>query len=455
MGPILRIVVCVLLLATTACGANHNAVFRYKVISTDAKSGPTSLVTIDAKQRAIITQGGKVCTEPPPDVFSVLAQSVGANASLSKSADPTSLGVAGAFSYSGSEQGATISRTQAFNLLALQTYYNCLTSLNSPSADIEVPIDRIRLERLMISTLAIEQLTGALRPPTVVIAASGSASTGSAEAMAALGTAMKASQTAAGEVTTDQKTLDDLNGAGPKCSDIDTKVAAGTALSADEKTKQPPCKTATDALAAAKAAKDTSDKHYAALLALSGNGVPTLATTATSDPKVIESTKPNPAAVQQVASAVVDIVKQITGQDETQLFCMRAIDSPADQYGVALRQQCSKFLLAQVKLEVQHAFGQMTLEEQRQFQQENEDERSEIAAQTLTQFQAFWQKVLNPGSQAPDPARLAALIDPILSAGTTATTSNDLNSLKASSTLAAAQPIFGQLPNRIRILLAK
>lgn len=236
---------CVLLLS--ACSANYNSIYRSKPLPSGG-----SLTLIDAKQRAIIdkispgdgTSGAtsKVCTEPPPDVFSVYAQSLAASGSMSKGTDPTSLGASGSLAFSSSETGATIARTQAYNLLALQAYYNCLSSLNGDSGKIEAPIDRVRLQRLIVSTIAIEQLTGVVRPHIVVIGAGGSASGGgSAEAMATLAEARDGDLTAKKNLKTAEDDKAKLEAVDPKCSALTARVKGGETLKDADLAKQENC----------------------------------------------------------------------------------------------------------------------------------------------------------------------------------------------------------------------
>lgn len=436
----------------SGCGANYNSIYRYQPLPN--AEGEAALIAVDAKQRVIIRQGTKICTEPPPDVFSVYAQALGASGSLSKSADPTSLAVAGSLSYAASEQGATIGRTQALNLLALQAYYNCLTNLSGDSGELEAPIDRVRLQRLIVTTLAIEQLTNAIRPATVVIGATGSGSTGSAETVATLDAAWKASQTASTTLADKQKKLDDLTGAAPKCDDIEAKVKAGTALTDDEKTKQPACKTAKDAVTAAKADHEAKDKHYKALLAANGGGAATTAVAHVIEAKVTEATKPSPETVAAVAGQVKSIVDSITNQDETKLFCIRLLGDRARRArDIELSAQCTRLLMANVTQETAIVFGQMNREQQIQFLDEEHRAGQDMRTHTLTYFNNYWAKIFDTTKDAPDPQKVAARIDPLV-ASSTAKVAGQLTELKKTSDKLTAFQLYGLLPQGLQSQLA-
>ena len=212
-------------LLLTACGANRHSIFRYQKID----PAQTAIITVDAKQRAILvgnkettTADGvknirQFCSEPSPDVFSVVAQALSAGGAFGKSADPKSIELALNAAFSSAEQGSAIPRTQTVNMLRELMFRTCERYLNGGIGDLELPIQAARDQRLMVSILAIESLTGAVTPKPIVIGANANASGGAsgAEAAVRLDDAYKSLQakTAAqqsrqneyNEITTDKK----------------------------------------------------------------------------------------------------------------------------------------------------------------------------------------------------------------------------------------------------------
>jgi hypothetical protein len=454
-------VICVGVMLT-ACGANHNSIYRYQPLVNGK-----SLTLIDAKQRAIIQSGTKTCTEPPPDVFSVYAQSLAASGKVSKSTDPTSLGVEGSLAYSSSEQGATISRTQAFNLLALQTYYNCLSSLNGDAGRLDAPIDRARLQRMMVSILAIEQLTGALRPPVIVIGASGSSGSAAAgEAVVVIDKAFTSAQTAKAQMTDATAKRGKLDDADPKCATLAASVVAGTVLTGDDLKKRADCVAADTLVASTTGNSSDATAHYEALKSASGGGNSNTAQTAVIDAKVIAATVRDEATVRQVTGAVQKIVADNMQQDETKFFCIRLLGDPDTQKTVATKQalvssesltaQCSSFLLASVAYEQDKVFGLMTSEARQEFDQQKVRIQAFNGQAREVAFANYWSSVLDAATRAPVQAKIAAKIDPIVA-------KNDLippiaaqmQALRAASDEVSARTAFQALPSYLQTMLAQ
>ena len=77
------------------------------------------------------------------------------------------------FSRSISESGASIGlRTQTITVLRDMMYRLCERYLNGATTESEFVTQAGRDRRLIVSVLAIEQLTGAVQPRTVVVGAS-------------------------------------------------------------------------------------------------------------------------------------------------------------------------------------------------------------------------------------------------------------------------------------------
>ena len=215
MNWILRGCAIALLAGTAACTANHHAVFRQTTLG----GSDDRIITVDAKQRSILVAGGgsdsdrRFCAEPSPDVFSVVAQALSAGGSFGQGADPASVEAALNAAFSSSEQGSSIPRTQTINMLRELMYRTCERYLSGGYDALELSVQAIRDQRLMVSILAIEQLTGAVTPRPVLIGASGNASAGaSSEAIVRLDEARKARDRAAATYTSASTAYDEVNG---------------------------------------------------------------------------------------------------------------------------------------------------------------------------------------------------------------------------------------------------
>lgn len=156
--------------------ANFNSVYRDFNVS----SGSGAL--IDIKQRAIIvspktvtesngtkTTSAIVCAEPSPDALSAYAAEIAADANVPGEA---AVQLAAAMRESSSYVGL---RTQSIQLLRDSLYRLCegymSGALDKPQYEILVR----RYQKYMVALLGIEQLTGAMRVPTVTINTEGSA----------------------------------------------------------------------------------------------------------------------------------------------------------------------------------------------------------------------------------------------------------------------------------------
>lgn len=134
--------------------------------------GESQVFTTDAKQRHLImvndesAESGekvRVCAEAAPDAFSAFSSSLSGSlgiGSASRKADAAS-----AFA----ETAATIERTQTVNLLRESMYRTCERWLSGALKKQEFLALAARDHRSMIAVLAIEQLTGVVKPPSTVI----------------------------------------------------------------------------------------------------------------------------------------------------------------------------------------------------------------------------------------------------------------------------------------------
>ena len=135
-----------------------------------SKDGRAQVITVDAKQRHLLMmpdevkgeRGTKwrVCAEAAPDVFSAFATSMGAKGDKS----------GGSFSLASAETASTIERTQSVNMIRESLYRTCERYASGSISKTTFIIQAARDQRSMIAFLAIEQLTGAVRPKSTIIA---------------------------------------------------------------------------------------------------------------------------------------------------------------------------------------------------------------------------------------------------------------------------------------------
>ncbi|MBO9670983.1 MAG: hypothetical protein J7485_10735 [Sphingobium sp.] len=206
------------------------------------KGGRGGFVTVDAKQRSILvlppndgTASWRVCAEAAPDVFSAYATSVGARGNKS----------GGEFSLASNETAASLERSQAINMLRESLYRTCERYASGAINKAQFIVQAARDQRSMIAFLAIEQLTGAVRPKSTLISPGGTAaSTMSGEAtikllndyqtkldaakekQEAADKAVKAAKADGGICSTDDKKKEDGNAA--KCAALDLELANAT-----------------------------------------------------------------------------------------------------------------------------------------------------------------------------------------------------------------------------------
>ncbi|MBC3345224.1 hypothetical protein HU811_01075 [Pseudomonas sp. SWRI196] len=165
-----------LLLLCVSC-ANLNSIHRQRGLA----SGPgydVDYVSIDAKQRTILSAYSnnrlRVCAEYMPDIFSVISSSLSGQAGYGLGADTKDISVKLAQALS--ESGASIRRSQTVNLLAMSMYRTCERYLSGSIDQDEMIIQAARDQRMMVSVLAIEQLTGVAQAQNTVIVNAGAAS---------------------------------------------------------------------------------------------------------------------------------------------------------------------------------------------------------------------------------------------------------------------------------------
>lgn len=284
---------------------------------------PAKSVFIDAKQRAITyvptptttvitatnadgtrtttttsTTFMRVCSEPSPDALTAIATSAQGNLSVK---DKLALGAA----LSRSESAASIGlRTQSIQLMRDALHRICEGYQSGSLTPAGVETLMRRFQSSMVGILAIEQLTGVVRAPAVILG--GSASTGGAEAVAKIFEALVKAQADADAKATaaaTAKTAHDDAVAARKALVDAGEADAGKLKAAQDKidTAKKNLDEAKKASEAAAAALKTANAAMAAVAPGDGS------TTSTGE---LQKTEPlGTSQTETVADAVVDIVR--------------------------------------------------------------------------------------------------------------------------------------------------
>lgn len=290
----------------------------------------------------------RFCAEASPDVFTVLGASASGGGSFGIENSRKSVSATLQAAFSSAETGATIARTQTVTMLREMMFRTCERYLSGAISRDELPIVAVRDQRVMVSILAIEQLTGSITPRAVSITAGGSASTGynPTEMVKLLVAGQTELKTTEEEVAAKAKKLAEADVPAGNCATLQQKKAAGTpALTADETTRLTACDDAQGALDKSKTARDLAQARYDDLVrgSRSGLGLSSASTTGTAG---FADDDARADAVAAVALTVEKIVGNTFAQDETQLFCIRALAGrPA---GDALYDKCMAYLMTKV-----------------------------------------------------------------------------------------------------------
>ena len=161
---LLRLSVLVILCAFGVGCANLNSVYR------DFNVSQGSGAFIDIKQRGVyvikkVTPQGEViiCAEPSPDALSAYAAELAAKVQL-----PNGIGgeLSGAFKENAQFTGL---RTQSIQLLRDSQFRICEAYMNGAITELQYDLLARRYQKQTVALLAIEQLTGAVRAPSVIV----------------------------------------------------------------------------------------------------------------------------------------------------------------------------------------------------------------------------------------------------------------------------------------------
>lgn len=278
----------------------------------------------------------RLCAEASPDVFSALATSASGEASTD---GKSSFGAK--FGLSSAETAATIGRTQAINMLRESMYRTCERYLSGAISKTIFVTQAARDQRSMIAFLAIEQLTGTVKPPATIISGPGtSAALGAgAEAVKLVADFRKSAIDAASAQSKAQTEYD----AALKKADCETNKAAAKDADAQALADFTTCIDAQTKLAEKKAANDKAQAQLDQALKL-GAATGTLAEGAT------KTGETNPGAgtaasqvSQHIAKAVTDIVTA-SNINEALMFCIGYLNDSVATREPAIVTTCANIL---------------------------------------------------------------------------------------------------------------
>ncbi len=422
----------VVVLTTSIAGCANRAIFRHQPID----DGKPTITTVDAKQRAVLStvkseqEIRRFCSEPSPDVFSVVAQAFSANGSLGKNADPSSVEAALGMAFSSAEQGSSIQRTQTINMLRELMFRTCERYLNGAYNELEMSIQAIRDQRLMVSILAIEQLTGAVTPKPVVIGATGTTSGAGDLAIVKFDDSAKAVGAAEKAKSKAQENWDTVNDTSDKkvCDAIAKKVEKKEDLSDTEKPKKLECDGAKTSLLSATEHLTKVNAHHADLKKLASSaGLGTAASTSATAPGGID--RAHAEAVKDVAQVVKEIVLESFSDDtEIMLFCVKTLTDQVALEGLdePLRKSLQSECMSYVK--------ERTYSEKARLASERLVTETKMRLTANSRFETYWKGRLedlkNKGTQAEDLAKIGLNSSDLTSATACFTAATDKAALE-------------------------
>ncbi len=144
----------------------ENGDVSVEVNENNGSEGPVNVTGFSGVAQSLDGVSGRdirVCAEPAPDVFSAFANSF----SFGGIFGATSNDVRGANAFASTV--STIERTQTINLLRESFYRTCERYMSGAISRSEFSVLAARDHRSMIAVLAIEQLTGVVKPPSTII----------------------------------------------------------------------------------------------------------------------------------------------------------------------------------------------------------------------------------------------------------------------------------------------
>ena len=331
--------------STLGCSANYNSIYR----TFDVTTGKSPMV--DIRQRAVIVaprikdteifdqtgkstgrtvinEGVSVCAEPSPDAMASLAYELAAKGGVPEQAS-------GELAFAMNDSAAfTGLRTQSIQLLRDFGYRLCESRLSGAITQSQYDLLMRRFQKNTVALLAIEQLTGTVKTPPIVLISSGKA-----EATKALTEQITEREKIADQIANLEKQKTELEKARKEAKDKDSNAAT---TETDGKIKD-----LTDKIARFKDDKNVIDKAIADNkgVVAEGRTEVTIKTDALS--------QRSDEHIQKVAEVVSEIVNNIVLSDDENQICMSALQSePATQQQKDFSAWCLKKLNNQVDADV-------------------------------------------------------------------------------------------------------
>lgn len=304
----------------TGC-ANMTHLTRQRTIAANGNGTTGQIFFIDAKQRVVLNRNGQTCAEPSPDALSAIAASQSLNLTQG---DNVELGSA----LSVAEAAGSIGlRTQSIQLMRDEMFRLCEARQNGAISQMWFELMHRRLQSTMVAILAIEQLTGAVRAPTIVLGGNGA--TGNAESLVRLTTQREtlAASVSAGQAEVRQKTTardtaaQELATAEMALTGAnDANRAALTTARDTARTKKTGAEEALSAaqvtLAGREAALSSIDRAMTSL---------SMASSAGANGTIESTNRPGPGEVEAIATAVQQIVDGVVSMRNSSDLCVSLI----------------------------------------------------------------------------------------------------------------------------------
>lgn len=243
----------------------------------------------------------KICAEPSPDAMSAYAMQLAAEGKVPE-------GVAGKLALNSQESASFIGlRTQSIQVLRDSMYRICEAYLSGGIDESHFELMLRRSQRYMVALLGIEQLTGVVKVPPVIINTSGSTSISRPTS----------------EIREEIKLID------KNISDLKTKEST----TQDEKLKTEIKKDIQAAESDKKILEDMMQKPDA--ISTTGSATATVIVNAT-------PTQRGDAHIQTVANNVTSIVKSVIETDDTEALCFSLLSNSSTQNLTGLQNICLK-----------------------------------------------------------------------------------------------------------------
>ncbi|HMP44244.1 MAG TPA: hypothetical protein PKD99_03990, partial [Sphingopyxis sp.] len=267
--------------------------------------------------------------------------------------------------------------------------------LNGAIGELEMSVQAARDQRIIVSILAIEQLTGVVTPRPVVIGSSGSASAGmTSEAILAYEDARKSLGVAEKSLALAQGNFDSANTGG---------VCKADPVADADKDE---CDRASDALTKAKRTHTEAAERYRVVSALAlrgGAGASTVTSASFGEPSP-QTQALMAQNVQAISKTVGKIVKMNADTDEFLFFCIRTFSDTEFLAGLTqvdprhtIRNMCVRYVAAGIKKDAEVRFSADLFSA----------EMNRIHIVSNQDFETFWANVSTNG--ALDAGKFAAI----------------------------------------------